>query len=107
MMGIFSKTMNKEGAIVGMLLGLGVTLFYVFAHRGIMFVPGTAFVESMGLSPNFFFGITPEAFGTVGAIVNFVAAFLVMKMTAPAPDHIQHMVEDVRVPRGAGTAVDH
>ena len=107
MMGIFSKTMNKEGAIVGMLLGLSVTLFYVFAHRGIMFVPGTAFVESMGLSPNFFFGITPEAFGTIGAMVNFAAAFLVMKMTAPAPDHIQHMVEDVRVPRGAGGAVDH
>lgn len=107
MMGIFSKTMNKEGAIVGMLLGLSVTLFYVFAHRGIMFVPGTAFVEKMGLAPNFFFGITPEAFGTIGAIVNFIAAFLVMKMTAPAPDHIQHMVEDVRVPRGAGGAVDH
>ena len=107
MMGIFSKTMNKEGAIAGMLLGLGVTLFYVFAHRGIMFVPGTAFVESMGLSPNFFFGITPEAFGTIGAIVNFITAFVVMKMTAPAPDHIQHMVEDVRVPRGAGGAVDH
>ena len=101
MMGIFSKTMNKEGAIAGMLSGLFITLFYVFAHRGIMFIPGTAYVESLGLSPNFFFGITPEAFGTIGAIVNFAVAYAVMKMTKPAPDHIQHMVEDVRVPRGA------
>ncbi len=106
MMGIFSKTMNKEGAIAGMLAGLTVTLFYVFAHKGIFFVKGTEFVELIG-GPNSFFGITPEAFGTVGALVNFAVAFVVLKVTAPAPDHIQHMVEDVRVPRGAGAAVDH
>jgi len=106
MMGIFSKVMNKEGAIAGMLSGLTVTLFYVFAHKGIFFVRGTEFVELIG-GPNSFFGITPEAFGTIGALVNFAVAFLVLKVTAPAPDHIQHMVEDVRVPRGAGGAVDH
>ncbi|HRQ57682.1 MAG TPA: cation acetate symporter [Azoarcus taiwanensis] len=106
MMGIFSKTMNKEGAIAGMLAGLTITLFYVFAHKGIFFVPGTAYVDMIG-GANSFFGITPEAFGTIGALVNFGVAFAVMKMTAPAPDHIQHMVEDVRVPRGAGGAVAH
>jgi len=106
MMGIFSKVMNKEGAIAGMLSGLTVTLFYVFAHKGIFFVKGTEFVDLIG-GPNSFFGITPEAFGTIGALVNFAVAFLVLKVTAPAPDHIQHMVEDVRVPRGAGGAVDH
>ena len=106
MMGIFSKVMNKEGAIAGMLSGLSITLFYVFAHKGIFFVPGTAFVELIG-GPNSFFGITPEAFGTIGALVNFAVAFIVLKITAPAPDHIQHMVEDVRVPRGAGGAVAH
>ncbi|MFN3986832.1 MAG: sodium:solute symporter family protein [Rhodocyclaceae bacterium] len=100
MMGIFSKTMNKEGAIAGMLAGLGVTLFYVFAHKGLFFVRGTEFVELIG-GPNSFFGITPEAFGTIGAIVNFAVAFIVMKATRPAPDHIQHLVESVRVPRGA------
>ena len=104
MMGIFSKKMNKEGAIAGMLAGLGITLFYVFAHKGIFFVPGTSFTELIG-GPNPFFGITPEAFGTVGAIVNFTVAMIVLSITKPAPDHIQHMVDSVRVPRGA-KAVD-
>ncbi|MDX9698507.1 MAG: sodium:solute symporter family protein [Rhodocyclaceae bacterium] len=103
MMGIFSKTMNKEGAIAGMLSGLFVTLFYVFAHKGIFFVKGTEFTNLIG-GPNAFFGITPEAFGTIGAIVNFLVAYAVMKVTKPAPDHIQELVESVRVPRGA-TAV--
>ncbi len=62
MMGIFSKKMNKEGAVAGMLAGLFVTLFYVFAHKGIFFVKGTEFVDLIG-GPNSFFGITPEAFG--------------------------------------------
>ncbi len=104
MMGIFSKKMNKEGAIAGMIAGLSVTLFYVFAHKGIFFVPGTAFTDLIG-GPNSFFGITPEAFGTVGAIVNFTVAVIVLAITKPAPDHIQHMVDSVRVPRGA-KAVD-
>lgn len=106
MLGIFSKTMNREGAIAGMLAGLFVTLFYVFAHKGIFFVKGTDFVELIG-GANSFFGITPEAFGTVGAIVNFTVAFLVSKMSQPAPAHIQDMVEAVRVPRGAGAATGH
>ncbi|MGL1834792.1 sodium:solute symporter family protein [Rhodocyclaceae bacterium SMB388] len=104
MMGIFSKKMNKEGAIAGMLSGLGITLFYVFAHKGIFFVPGTGYTDLIG-GPNPFFGITPEAFGTVGAIVNFIVAIIVLSITKPAPDHIQHMVDSVRVPRGA-KAVD-
>ncbi len=100
MMGIFSKKMNKEGAIAGMLAGLFVTLFYVFAHKGIFFVKGTEFVDLIG-GPNSFFGITPEAFGAVGALVNFVVAFLVDKVTKEPPVHIQEMVEAVRVPRGS------
>ncbi len=80
MMGIFSKKMNKEGAIAGMLAGLFVTLFYVFAHKGIFFVKGTEFIDLIG-GPNSFFGITPEAFGAVGAIVNFIVAFVVDKVT--------------------------
>jgi cation/acetate symporter len=106
MMGIFSKTMNSTGAIVGMLTGLSVTLFYVFAHKGILFVNGTEYLELVG-GANGFFGITPEAFGTVGAICNFVVAYLVSKVTAPPPEHIQHLVEDVRTPRGAGVATGH
>ncbi|CAM5371986.1 sodium:solute symporter family protein [Thauera mechernichensis] len=104
MMGIFSKKMNKEGAIAGMLSGLFVTLFYVFAHKGIFFVKGTEFVELIG-GPNSFFGITPEAFGAIGALVNFIVAFAVDKVTKEPPEHIQQLVEDVRIPRGA-KAVD-
>ncbi|MDZ7857310.1 sodium:solute symporter family protein [Sphaerotilus sp.] len=100
MMGIFSKTMNKEGAMAGMVAGLLVTLFYVFAHKGIFFVKGTEFVDAIG-GPNSFFGITPEAIGAVGAMVNFAVAFAVYKVTQPTPSHIQAMVEAVRVPRGS------
>ena len=100
MMGIFSKKMNKEGAIAGMLAGLFITLFYVFAHKGLFFIKGTDYLGLIG-GPNSFFGITPEAFGTVGALVNFAVAFAVDKFTPEPPEHIQHMVESVRIPRGS------
>jgi cation/acetate symporter len=104
MMGIFSKKMNKEGAMAGMLSGLFVTLFYVFAHKGIFFIKGTEYLDLIG-GPNSFFGITPEAFGAIGALVNFAVAFAVDKVTKEPPEHIQHMVEAVRIPRGS-KAVD-
>jgi len=105
MMGIFYKKMNKEGAIAGMVAGLGVTLLYVFQHKGIMFIASTAFLGDM--SPNWFLGIEPNAFGAIGALINFVVAFGVSKVTAPPPEHIQHIVEDIRVPHGAGEAISH
>jgi len=104
MMGIFSKKMNKEGAMAGMLAGLGITLFYVFAHKGIFFVKGTEYLDTIG-GANSFFGITPEAFGGVGAMINFFVAFVVDKFTKEPPEHIQHLVEHVRTPRGS-KAVD-
>lgn len=104
MMGIFSKKMNKEGAMAGMLAGLFITLFYVFAHKGIFFIKGTDFLPMIG-GANSFFGITPEAFGAIGALVNFAVAFAVDKVTKEPPEHIQHMVESVRIPRGS-KAVD-
>lgn len=104
MMGIFSKKMNKEGAIAGMLAGLGITLFYVFAHKGIFFIKGTEYLDLIG-GKDAFFGITPEAFGAVGALFNFIVAFVVDKFTKEPPAHIQALVENVRVPRGA-KAVD-
>jgi cation/acetate symporter len=106
MMGIFSRTMGNKGAVAGMLAGLFVTLFYVFAHKGLFFIKGTEYLDLVG-GANGFFTITPEAFGTVGAIVNFAVAFLVNKMSTPAPKHIQDLVESVRVPRGAGAATGH
>ena len=104
MMGIFSKKMNKEGAIAGMIAGITVTMFYVFAHKGIFFVKGTEFTDLIG-GPNSFFGISPNAFGAVGALVNFAVAFAVDKVTAEPPQHIQELVESVRIPRGS-KAVD-
>ncbi|MCB2017707.1 MAG: VC_2705 family sodium/solute symporter, partial [Hydrogenophaga sp.] len=106
MMGIFSKTMNNKGAIAGMLAGLLVTLFYVFAHKGIFFIKGTDYLNVIG-GANGWFGITPEAIGTLGAIVNFVVAFIFSKMGSPAPKHIQEMVESIRIPKGAGAATGH
>ncbi|WP_456412256.1 sodium:solute symporter family protein [Thiolapillus sp.] len=105
MMGIFSKTMNKQGAMAGMLVGIGITLFYVFQHKGIFFIADWKYLESWG--SNWFMGIEPNAFGAIGAVFNFATAFLVSKVTAPPPEHIQHMVEDIRVPSGAGSATGH
>ena len=106
MLGIFYKPMNREGAIAGMVAGISVTLFYVFQHKGIMFIQDTAFLGS--LEPNWFFGITPNAFGAVGAIVNFLVACVVCKMTAPPPSQVQDLVENIRVPRGSsGPVADH
>lgn len=107
MMGIFSKTMNRQGAIAGMIAGIGVTMLYVFAHKGIFFIKGTEFLGLFGGKPNFFLGIEPNAFGTIGAIVNFIVAFAVKNMTTPVPHDIAEMVESVRYPKGAGAAVDH
>jgi len=105
MMGIFNKKVNKAGAIWGMIAGISVTMAYVFQHKGIFFVPGTAFLGD--LEPSWFLGISPNAFGAVGALVNFAVAILVSKVTAEPPEHIQHLVEDIRVPRGVGEAPAH
>ncbi|MES9963700.1 MAG: sodium:solute symporter family protein [Candidatus Sedimenticola sp. 20ELBAFRAG] len=105
MMGIFNKNINNTGAVVGMLAGLGSTLLYIFWFKGWFFIPGTAMAANT--TANHILGIAPEAFGAVGAMINFAAATLVSKVTTPPPEHIQHLVEDIRVPKGAGGASDH
>jgi len=105
MMGIFSKKMSGIAAVWGMCSGIGVTMLYVFQHKGIMFIPDTSFLGDM--EQNWFLGISPNAFGSVGAIVNFVVAFSVLKVTGPAPEHIQKMVDDFRIPQGATAAHSH
>jgi len=105
MMGIFSKKMSGTAAISGMCAGIGVTMLYVFQHKGIMFIPGTSFLGDMG--KDWFFGISPNAFGSVGALVNFAVAFTVLKFTGPAPAHIQAMVENMRIPGDVSAAHDH
>ncbi|MEF1337449.1 sodium:solute symporter family protein, partial [Vibrio rotiferianus] len=73
MMGIFSKSINKEGAIAGMIAGISITLFYVFQHKGILFVSDWTYLQSWG--QNWFLGIEPNAFGAIGAVFNLVVAF--------------------------------
>ena len=105
MMGIFSKRISKEGAIAGMVAGIGLTLFYVFQHKGIMFIASTAFLGDM--PPNWFLGIEPNAFGVVGALLNFAVAFAVSAVTAAPPASVQELVEHIRIPAGAEAAVEH
>jgi cation/acetate symporter len=106
MMGIFSKHITDKAAIWGMASGIGVTMLYVFQHKGIFFIPGTAFMG--GMEENWFLGISPNAFGAVGALVNFAVAFAVTAMMSKEPpEHIQHLVEDIRVPKGAGVSTGH
>ncbi|MGY6535082.1 MAG: sodium:solute symporter family protein [Pararhodobacter sp.] len=105
MMGIFSTKMNTAGAVTGMLVGLLSTCLYIFTYLGWFFIPGTAMLENV--PANWLFGISPLSFGTVGAILNFAAAYLVLSFTKPAPQEVRDLVESIRVPRGAGGAVAH
>jgi cation/acetate symporter len=99
LMGIFSKTINREGAIVGMIVGLVFTMGYIIYFKGVFLEP-----MAENIPANWLFGISPEGIGGVGMILNFVAAWVVSKVTASPPDHIQHLVDDIRSPRGAGGA---
>ncbi|MGM0593782.1 MAG: sodium:solute symporter family protein [Pseudomonadota bacterium] len=101
MMGIFYKRMNNVGAIAGMLSGLTATLVYIFWFKGWFFIPGTEMAANN--AENWFLGIQPESFGAVGALINFAVAIAVSKVTAAPPDHIQALVEDIRVPRAAAS----
>ena len=96
LLGIFSTRVTREGAILGMLSGIGVTLAYVFQHKGIMFISGTSFLGV--LPPNWFLGIEPNAFGVVGAMVNFGVTLGVTLLTPAPPDSVQQLVEEIRVP---------
>ncbi|MBC8208616.1 MAG: cation acetate symporter [Desulfobulbaceae bacterium] len=106
MLGIFDKRCNRTGAIAGMLTGLGSTLVYIFWFKGWFFIKATAMAPDT--AANWLFGISPGSFGAVGALLNFAVAIAISRMTEPPPEHIQHLVEDIRVPMGAGGAqMDH
>ncbi|MCQ4306908.1 cation acetate symporter [Pseudomonas stutzeri] len=105
MMGIFSKRVNSKGAVAGMLVGVVSTSVYIFLYLGWFFIPGTA---SFANTPdNWIFGISPQAFGAIGAILNFAVAYAVSMATEAPPQEIQDLVESVRTPKGAGVALDH
>ncbi|MCV3271891.1 sodium:solute symporter family protein [Roseobacter sinensis] len=103
MMGIFSTRINNVGAVAGMLAGLVVTLLYIFLHKGWFFIPDTnSFTDDNPLLGP----IKSTSFGAIGAAVNFAVAYFVSGMTKETPQEIKDLVESVRIPRGAGVAVE-
>jgi cation/acetate symporter len=101
-MGIFSKRMNKEGAISGIIVGLVITMFYIAKFK-----LGWIGSPESNTEANWWFGISPEGFGTVGMFVNFAVAIIVSRFTPAPPKDVQDLVEDIRIPSGAGAAQDH
>ena len=95
-LGIFDKRMNKEGAIAGMSIGLTFTFLYI-----------VYFVFMGGAKEDYLFGIAPTGIGTLGMVIHFVVAYFVSRATPPPPAEIQAIVEHIRVPSGAGQAIDH
>ncbi len=94
-MGIFSKRMNKQGAIAGMISGISFTLGYI------------VYFQFITDSREFWFGISPEGIGFLGMIINFIVAFAVSSFTPPPPQEVQKMVQEIRIPKGAGEATGH
>ncbi len=105
MMGIFSKRVNSKGAVAGMLVGVISTAVYIFLYLGWFFIPGTASIPNT--PDQWWMGISPQAFGAVGAMLNFAVAYAVSMATEAPPQEIQDLVESVRTPKGAGAALDH
>ncbi|GAA3652364.1 cation acetate symporter [Flavivirga jejuensis] len=95
-LGIFYKKMNKEGAIAGMVIGILLMLFYMTKFKFGWFGGGT--------KADWWFGISPEGFGTVAMIINFVVSIVIMKFTPETPKDVQEIVEKIRIPSGAGAA---
>lgn len=104
-LGIFDKRMNKEGAIAGMVIGLSLMLLYMLKFKFGIFDGGKSAVA--GLKSSWWFGISPEGFGTVAMFVNFVISVVISRMTPAPPENVQEIVENIRIPSGAGEASVH
>jgi cation/acetate symporter len=99
LLGIFDKRTNAIGAVSGMVIGLVFTIGYILWFKGVFMAPMAA-----NLPENWLFGISPEGIGSVGMLLNFAVAIVVSRLTAPPPQHVQDLVDSIRVPRGAGAA---
>ncbi|MEL6874772.1 MAG: sodium:solute symporter family protein [Pseudomonadota bacterium] len=98
-MGIFSKSMNKEGAIAGMVTGLIFTFSYIAYFKLVN--------PDANSAANWLFGISPEGIGVIGMLLNFAVAIAVSRVTASPPLEVRKLVDAIRVPRGAGDAAAH
>jgi len=99
-LGIFDKRMNKEGAIAGMIVGLCLMFFYMAKFK-------LGWLGDKPPASEWWFGISPEGFGTVAMFVNFVISVVVSRMTPAPPENVQEIVENIRIPSGAGEASMH
>jgi cation/acetate symporter len=104
-LGIFYKKMNKEGAVSGMVVGILLMLFYMLKFKFGIFDGGKEAVT--GLQESWWFGISPEGFGSIAMVVNFIVALVVNRFTPEPPKEVQEIVENIRIPSGAGDASSH
>ena len=104
-LGIFYKKMNKEGAITGMIIGILLMLFYILKFKFGVFDGGKTAVQ--GLQNQWWFGVSPEGFGAIAMIFNFISALIVNRFTTPPPSNVQQIVENIRIPSGAAPAKNH
>jgi len=95
-MGIFTKRVNRHGAVAGMVSGLLFTLSYI-----VYFKFGIPFTDIQGTPDQYWFGISPEGIGTIGMLLNFAVALTVSRFTPPPPEEIADLVERIRLPRAA------
>ena len=100
-LGIFDKRMNREGAIAGMVVGISLMLFYMIKYKNLL-------EGYKGHTPDdWWFGISPEGFGTIAMVVNLIVAFTVSRLTPAPPKEVQALVDNIRIPRGSGEAHVH
>ncbi|WP_298320428.1 sodium:solute symporter family protein [uncultured Aquimarina sp.] len=100
-LGIFYKRMNKEGAVAGMVVGILCMLLYMIKYKL------GWFDETLPPSSEWWFGISPEGFGAVAMVINFIVSLVVSKFTASPPEDVQEIVENIRLPNNAGEATGH
>ena len=93
-LGIFTRWMNREGAIAGMVTGLGFTFLYIAWFK--------LWSPELNTADNWWFGISPEGIGVIGMLLNFAVAMIVARLTAPTPPEVRRLVSEIRVPKGAG-----
>jgi len=98
-LGIFYKHMNKEGAIAGMVVGILLMLFYMMKFKFDWFGGGS--------KDDWWFGISPEGFGTVAMFINFIVSLIISFFTPAPPEKVQQIVDNIRIPSGANNAQEH
>jgi cation/acetate symporter len=95
-LGIFDKRMNKEGAIIGMVVGILLMLFYMMKFKFDWFGGGS--------KEDWWFGVSPEGFGTIAMTINFIISIIISRFTPSPSNDVQEIVENIRIPSGAGKA---